>query len=135
MIILYPMPESVKSMDDYMPIPEGLNITESIGLIENLYAALDNAFSCHSELLSNCIYDDIVKLKTDVFLTLIRSYSSGRIASIIGSNKYSDTDKAAEKTVSFIMEADPEQIEQLDISDIDSVILRCYNDQLKPGEY
>ena len=135
MIILYSNPESVKTMDDYKPIPDGLNVTESIGLIENLYSVLGNAFSCHSELLSNCLYDDIIKLKTDVFLTLIRSYSSGRIASIIGNNKYTDTDKATEKAFRFITEADPEQIEQINVQDIDSVIVRCYNDQLKPGVY
>jgi len=135
MIILYPIPESVKTMDDYKPIPEGLNITESIGLIENLYSVLGNAFSCHSELLSMELYNDIVKLKTDVFLTLIRSYSSGRIASIIGNNKYSETDRATEKAVDFIMQADPEQIEQINVQDIDSVIVQCYHDQLKPGVY
>ena len=60
---------------------------------------------------------------------------SGRIASIIGNNKYSETDKATEKAVDFIMQADPEQIEQISIQDIDSVIVRCYHDQLKPGVY
>ena len=135
MIILYSNPESIKTMDDYKPIPDGLNVTESIGLIENLYSALGNAFCCHSELLSNCLYDDIVKLKTDVFLSLIRSYSSGRIASIIGSNKYSDTDRAAEQAIQFIMEADPEQIEQLNVSDVDSVIRDCFSGSLKAGQY
>ena len=136
-MILYPFPDSISSFDDYRHIPDlsGLDVTSEIELIENLYSVLGNAFSCHSELLSNCIYDDIVTLKTDVFLALVRSMSSGRIASIIGSNKYSDTDRATENAIKFIMEADPEQIEQLNVFDVDSVVRNCFSGSLKAGQY
>ena len=115
--------------------PENMTVTQEIELIDSLYVKLDNAFSMHNAMEETDLYNDIIILKTDVFLNLIRSYSSGRIASIIGSNKYTDTDKATEKAVYFIMNADPEQIEQINIQDIDSVIVQCYNDQLKPGVY
>ena len=115
--------------------PENMTVTQEIELIENLYEKLDNAFSMHDAMEETYLYNEIIDLKTDVFLKLIRSYSSGRIASIIGNNKYSETDKAMEKAVDFIMEADPEQIEQINVQDIDSVIVQCYNDQLKPGVY
>lgn len=115
--------------------PEVMTITQKIELIESLYEKFYNAFSMHDAMEETYLYNEIIDLKTDVFLTLVRSYSSGRIASIIGSNKYSDTDKATEKAVDFIMNADPEQIEQINIQDLDSVILRCYHDKLLPGVY
>jgi len=115
--------------------PENITVTQKIELIDSLYVKLDNAFSMHNAMKETDLYNNIIILKTDVFLTLIRSYSSGRISSIIGSNKYSDTDKATEKAVDFIMNADPEQIEQINIQDLDSVVLRCYHDKLLPGVY
>ena len=86
--------------------PENMTVTQEIELINDLYEKLNNAFSMHDELETVDLYNDIIILKTDVFLTLVRSMSSGRIASIINSTKYSDTDKAAEKAILFFIEAD-----------------------------
>ena len=136
-MILYPFPDSVLSFDDYKPIPDlsRLNITDKIGLIDNLYSVIGNAFVNHSELLLTELYNDIITVKTDVFQTLVKSFSAGHIALVIGSTKYIDIDTATEKALSFIQDADPEQIEQLQVSDIDSVIRNCFSGSLKAGQY
>lgn len=117
--------------DDYKPIDnliKGMNITELLSLLDNLENAIDNAFSYHSELLTMSLYDDIVLLKKRILFINIQAMSSGTVAGIIGNTKYNQIDKAINKTLSFLFNAEPENIFPLktDYEGITSLIKECY---------
>lgn len=58
---LYPDTEKELFPSDYVPLPElsVLNPEELSELRENLYAAFDNSYIYHSDLLSLALYPDI----------------------------------------------------------------------------
>lgn len=97
MFTLYPDTEKELFYDtDYKPLPclDNLQSIDIISLLENLYIAIDNAFSYHSELLTMALYDDIISLQKYRMELYIKTISSGHIASVINNNKYIEIDKA-----------------------------------------
>lgn len=104
------------------------NITEQYRLLEELQEQDEQAFLDGNDLKQLSLYDDIVNLKKSILVTMVSSYSSGRIASIIGNTKYTMIDKAINKTLAFLFNAEEEYIYplQCDIPGIEQLIMECY---------
>ena len=117
---------------DYKPLPKlyTLSFTELIELCENLENAIENACMYGSALLENALYDDIVTVKRYTLSSIINSYSSGTIAGFIGNTKYTEIDKAVNKTLFYLFNTDDENISPLsvDMEGIKSLVCTCYHD-------
>jgi len=117
---------------DYKPIQgilQGLSCTDILSLLENLESAIDNASVNGSYILENALYDDIATVKKQYITTVVKSYSSGYIAPIIGSTKYRDIDNAVNKTLYHLYHAETEELYNLstDPDNIHSLIVECYH--------
>jgi hypothetical protein len=105
-----------------------MSITEQIESLERLEEQEQNAFMNHADMEASGIYTDIVKLKRDILPTLVSSYGSGYIANIIGSTKYSQIDKAVNKTLAYLFHAEDEQIHDIPVNaeSVANLVKACY---------
>lgn len=130
---LYHDTEKELFFDDYVPLPSFKSETISglSELLENLSDAAGNAFINGSVLLENALYDDIVTVKRQLLSMIISSYSSGTVAGIIGSNKYTLIDRAVNKTLVFIYHTESEQLHgiETDPESIAQLIVNCYHNK------
>ena len=64
-MILYNTENELFYDNDYKPLPELSNLdkNELNKLLNNLYAAIDNAYINHAELLYIALYDDILTVQ------------------------------------------------------------------------
>ena len=122
--------EKELSFNDYKPLPAlyGLDNSEIDELYDNLIAAFNNACEYHSELLYMALFDDITGLKRKMFTGFVCTLSSGRIAQIIGNDKYRAIDKAVNNTIVFIADSDPDIIFSIPntIDSLEELIKHCY---------
>jgi hypothetical protein len=128
--MLYDTSKELFYKKDYKPIPgmEKLNCTEINELLENLYAAEENAFIYHNEQLENALYYDIVRVQKEKVKLYIKTMSSGYIAGLILNTKYSEIDKAIYYTLEYIGHCDSKVLYLLgtDPGNIDKLLINCY---------
>ena len=133
---LYPDTEKELEFSDYRPLPnlDKLSFTDIAALTENLYDAAGNACAYGSALLEIALCDDIEKVNRKRFENYLRTVSSGHIAAIIGSTKYSDIDKALLAAWKFYNDA--ESVDFLDWKlgneTIEKIIQEQYQQQSAP---
>ena len=116
---------------DYKPISDivkGLSCTDLLSLLENLENAINNACANNSPLLETALYSDIAALKKHIIILCIKSYGSGTIAGFICNTKYSEIDKAVNKTLYYLYHAETEELYTLetDMESIKNLIIHCY---------
>ena len=130
-----PYPDTTKELffeTDYRPIQDRINtfkLHEIPGILENLFAALGNAYEFHTELLEQALYDDIAALKKWYIIRLVSCSSSGTIAGYIGNGKYKAVDKAVNNTIIWLSDkATTEELFEVgtDPECIKAVVNKCY---------
>lgn len=97
--------------------------------LEQLEQAEQEYFINHCDLLAISVYDDIVELKKKMILDYLKYSSSGTIARIINNTRYSEIDKAVNKTILYITEqAEEEYLHDMSMQpeDIEKLIRQCY---------
>ena len=136
MFKLYENTEKELFFEDYKPLPDldNLSFTEINDLIENLYQAADNACCYHSELLELALCDDIMTVNRKRLYNYLCTVSSGHIAMVIGSTKYSDIDKALLAAWEFYNNAEDENFMAFDTgnADMERIIKEQYQASLAP---
>ncbi len=115
MFTLYQDMEKELFLSDYKPLPDldSLNYTQVQELTENLDGAIENAFINHSEMLFNALLVDIETVQQYRAAAIIRGFSSGYIARIIGSAKYGDIYSAIEAALQRL-----DSLDSMDLFDI-----------------
>jgi hypothetical protein len=130
MFMLYDTSKELFYKKDYKPIPdpEKLNCTEINELLENLYAAEENAFIYHNEQLENALYNDIIRVQKEKVKLYVKTMSSGYIAGLILNTKYSEIDKAIYLTLEYIGHCDGKVLYLLgmDPGNMDRLLINCY---------
>ena len=116
---------------------KGLSITEKLAILDDMEKQEQQAYMAHNDMELIAIYDSIVGLKKDIITGLVSSYGSGYISGIIGSTKYTQIDKAVNKTLLFLYNATEEQLHGLSVDNasIAQLITKCYRatEEIKNG--
>lgn len=107
------------------------DVTSQIELLHQLREKEDISESNHAELELLELYDSVVRLVKSILTTCICSYGSGTIAGIIGNTRYTEIDKAINKTLLYLYHAEPEQLHdlQVDAAGIADIIRNCYHNK------
>lgn len=113
------------------------DITYEIQTLEMLRIQEGKAQSDGAYMEQIGLYDDVCKVVKSILITLVSSYGSGTIANFINNCKYSQIDKAVNKTLLFLYHAEPEQLHdlQIDNESIKNLVMACYKGELKPENY
>ena len=104
------------------------DITKQIELLHGLYEQEEQAAIDGNGWLETALYNDIVRLSKSILINIVCSYGSGTIANIIGNTKYIETDKAVNKTLSYLFHAEEEFFHDFNVNaaDIAKLIKECY---------
>ena len=139
-IMFIPYPDTTKELNfdtDYIRIRDMINtfkLSDIPGIIDNVEAALENAFINHSELLENALYMDIAALKKWYIVRMISCSSSGTIASYINNTTYRQIDRAVNNTLLYLFEkATEEELYNLSIDPegIKNVVFTHWKDDIQ----
>ena len=105
-----------------------MDITKELSYLEQLEQEEQNAFINHDDMNAIEIYDSIVRLKKSIVTTFVSSYSSGYIGKVINNTKYSQIDKAINKTLLFLFHAEESALHDMktDPESIAKLIQECY---------
>ena len=135
MFKLYQDTEKELFTEDYKQLPglDSLSCTQLIELTENLYETMEKAYLNGNDMLAGLLYDDIVTVNKKRIFDFLLTVSSGRLASIIGSTKYSDTDKALHMTWQYTSFCEEENIFNIGTypGNIESLIKEVYTGERK----
>ena len=107
---------------------KNMDITKQMEYLEELEKQEQQATECHNDMELIGLYDSVVRLKKSILINCVSSYGSGTIANIIGNTKYTQIDKAVNKTLLYLYHAEDEELHnlQVDGEGIAKLILKCY---------